>query len=127
MKRALLALACCTALLVPGSAGAATVVNGDFEAGNLSGWTLSHPTVNGSWFPHSGTALPFSEVGDPPFIAPPQGNWAAVTDENQPDTAVMFQDIALEPGWTHSLSAILYYASFAPINATPSLFTPVES
>jgi len=112
------------ALLAPSAASAATVVNGDFETGNLSGWTLVNTTSKGSWFPYAGTKTPFADGGDPPFFAPPQGNWAAVTDEVEPVTAVMYQDIALEPGWTHSISATLYYLSFAPINAQPTLLTP---
>jgi hypothetical protein len=51
----------------------------------------------------------------PPFFLPPQGSWAAVTDERRPDTAILFQDIALEPNWTHQLTMTFYYHSFAPI------------
>jgi len=118
-----LALTVC-ALLAPSAVNAATVVNGDFETGNLSGWTLVNTTENGSWFPYAGTQTPISEGEEPPFFPPPQGNWAAVTDEGSPVTAVMYQDIALEPGWTHSISATLYYVSTSPIIALPSLITP---
>src|SRR6185295_15356019 len=45
----------------------------------------------------------------PPFPAPPQGTWAAVTDERRPDTAILYQDIALEPYYSHQLTMTLYY------------------
>ena len=48
-------------------------------------------------------------------IAPPQGNFAAISDEDGPGTHILYQDIALEPGMTHSLSMLVYYQSEEPI------------
>jgi len=129
------------ALLVPAVTQAATVVNGDFETGNLNGWQVSNTTDKGNWFAYTGTEVPLHKAGEeeviiiepiepirpvkprvtpllpafPPFFPPPQGNWAAVTDERRPDTAILYQDIALEPHWTHQLAMTFYYRSMAPI------------
>lgn len=114
--RSIIALAvACAALAVPAGAGAATVVNGDFEAGNLSGWQVSNSTTRGNWFALSGATMPLSGEEEGPYRLPPQGTFAAVTDENNPDTAILYQDVALEPLWTHQLGMTFYYRSFAPI------------
>lgn len=113
------------ALLAPSAANAATIVNGDFETGSLSGWSVFNSTTRGNWFANAGTKTPFENPEDPapiPFFAPPQGNWAAVSDENNPDLAILFQDITLEPFWTHNLSLVYYYRSFEPI-AIPTPYT----
>lgn len=114
--RSIIALAvACVALAVPTGANAATVVNGDFEAGNLSGWQVSNSTDRGNWFALSGATMPLSGEEEGPYRLPPQGTFAAVTDENNPDTAILYQDVALEPLWTHQLAMTFYYRSFAPI------------
>lgn len=105
----------CTALMAPAGAGAATVVNGDFETGNLSGWQVFNSSNRGNWFVYSGLFTPFDAEKEDPFVAPPQGNFAAVTDESNPDTAILSQEIALEPFWAHQLALTLYYRSRAPI------------
>lgn len=105
----------CAALMAPAGAGAATVVNGDFETGNLSGWQVFNSSDRGNWFVYSGLFTPFDAEKEEPFIAPPQGNFAAVTDESNPDTAILSQEIALEPFWTHQLALTLYYRSRDPI------------
>jgi len=105
----------CTALMAPASAGAATVVNGDFETGTLSGWQVFNSSDRGNWFVYSGVFTPFDGEKVEPFFPPPQGIFAAVTDESNPDTAILSQEIALEPFWTHQLALTLYYRSRAPI------------
>lgn len=117
---AMLAAILCLALLAPRNAGAATVVNGDFETGTLSGWQVqdfpsSSPPEN-SWFVYSGTTAPTS--GNP-VPAPPQGKFAATSDQGGPGTHFLYQDVALEPYYAHTLSMIAYYESQAPI-AIPS-------
>jgi hypothetical protein len=44
------------------AADAATVVNGDFETGDLSGWTVDSTSVpgNGYWFAYTGTVAPLT-------------------------------------------------------------------
>ncbi len=141
-SRALVAILAALAglvLLLPNGAKAATVVNGDFETGNLTGWTNSS-TIESSWFAYSGTNAPISFTGPPEeeaprqVIAPPQGNFAATSDENGPSTHILYQDVALDPGMTHSLSMLVYYKSEAPIavpspdtlTVTPGLMLPEE-
>jgi hypothetical protein len=124
------------ALIGAASASAATVVNGDFESGTLTGWTLTQST-NGSWFASSGSQTPFGpereaeeeeeikeaeEEGEAPppfasykFFPPPSGNFGAVTDENGPSSMILSQDVALGPGYHHELSLYAYYRSFAAI------------
>lgn len=114
VRRSILVLAvACGALLAPAAANAASVVNGDFETGSLSGWQVynSKPSC-GNWFAYTGTKTPLSEFS---FFPPPQGNWAALSDEHCADTTILYQDVTLEPYWTHQLSMDVYYDSKAPI------------
>ncbi|HEX3243086.1 MAG TPA: hypothetical protein VHQ97_08390 [Solirubrobacterales bacterium] len=135
MRRWLPVAALAALLLIPAASPAATVVNGDFETGNLSGWQVHNSTPEGDWFVYSGTKTPLEKRAEeealeeaeneeeeqeviesfPPFFPPPQGGWAAATDENQPDTAILYQDIALEPYYSHLLTMTFYYHSQAPI------------
>jgi len=85
-----------------------SIVNGDFEAGNFTGFT-SVETGNGAWLVYSGPG--------PGNIAPPQGMFAATTDQGGPGTHILYQDITLTGSTT--LSFILYYRSNAPL-ITPS-------
>ena len=123
--RSTLALVVACALVAPTSASAATVVNGDFEAGNLNGWQVYNSTSAGNWFAYS--AAKVNELNDEhapsgyrPFL-PPVGNFAAYTEEEYPDTAILYQDVALEPFDTHQLSLTLGYTSAAPIVAPNTL------
>jgi hypothetical protein len=100
------------ATLAPAGAGAATVVNGNFETASLSGWQVYNSSPNGNWFAYSGAAGPIS--GKPQF-PPPSGGFAATSDEVSSDTPILYQDVALEPYYSHSLGLTLYYVSQAPI------------
>jgi len=102
-------------LAVPSTAAAATVANGDFETGTLSGWQ-TQISGGGGWFPYSGTISPANFQS---ITAPPQGSFAATTDPGGPGTSILYQDVALEPGGTHTLSLDVYYRSAAAI-AHPS-------
>jgi hypothetical protein len=102
------------ALAFAGSANAATIVNGDFETGSLSGWqtqTLGIATESG-WYAYSGTESPLSSN---PIQAPPQGKFAAASDEGGPSTHILYQDVALEPFYAQQLSMLVYYQSAAAI------------
>jgi hypothetical protein len=110
LSAAVTVIACCG--LLTASAGAAPVVNGDFESGNLSGWQVYNSTNNGTWLAYAGDKTPF---GEQPFFAPPQGNWAAISDEESPDTAILYQDVALQPYAQNLLTMTLYYVSHDPI------------
>ena len=50
-----------------------------------------------------------------PVQAPPQGAYAAITDEANPDTLILYQDIALEAGFSYQLSLLAYYDTYKPI------------
>jgi hypothetical protein len=113
---AILAVAILLALLAPGGAGAATVVNGGFEAGTLKGWQVHRVIQAGNWFAYKGTDAPIgSKRGADPVQPPPQGAYAAIADQANPDTLILYQDIALEAGSDYQLSLLAYYDSYAPI------------
>ncbi len=118
------------AALAPSDAGAATVANGDFESGTLSGWQVSRATQFGDWFAYRGTAAPIgSKRPTPahPVQAPPQGRYAAISDEANPDTLILYQDISLEAGLSHQLSLLAYYNSYKPIGVpTPDTLSVDE-
>lgn len=111
--RALAAIvsACICALLAPAGAGAATVVNGGFETGDLSGWQVFNSSTGGDWTVYTAADLTLI----PEFFPPPSGSFAAITFEVEPDTAILYQDVALEPFFSHTLALTLYYNSRAPI------------
>jgi hypothetical protein len=111
-------------LLFAQPTAAATVVNGDFETGTLTGWTkVGIPAFGGSggWYAYSGLDAPVSteweDTKEPRIIPPPpQGNFAAITDQSSfPGTHILYQDVALEPGMTHALLLTTYYNSAAHI------------
>jgi hypothetical protein len=105
-------------MLTPSSASAARVVNGNFESGTLSGWQVRQATGAGNWFAYSGTRAPIgSRRPNPadPVQRPPQGTFAATTDQANPDTLILYQDVALEAGRSHQLSLLAYYDSYKPI------------
>jgi hypothetical protein len=116
------------ALLAPAGAGAATVVNGDFEAGSLSGWAVYRTSEAGSWFAYKELLKREKDkgethTGDP--IAdqrgrklpqpPPQGRYAATSDQLSATTTILSQEVALAPGLNHRLSLLAYYDSEVPI------------
>ncbi|HEX6688116.1 MAG TPA: hypothetical protein VF085_05565 [Solirubrobacterales bacterium] len=106
------------AMSAPGAAGAASVVNGNFESGTLSGWHVHHATGAGNWFAYAGTAAPIgSRRSTPaaPVQPPPQGAFAAIADQANPDTLILYQDVGLGAGLEHQLSLVAYYDSYAPI------------
>jgi hypothetical protein len=103
-------------LLMPNGATAATVVNGGFETGDLSGWHVYRTLDDGNWFAYKGTAAPIgSKRGAEPVQAPPEGAYAAIADEANPDTLILYQDVALAAGQSSQLSLLAYYDSYAPL------------
>lgn len=104
------------ALLVPGAAAAATVVNGDFESKTLNGWNVHRATQAGNWFAYKGKLDPIAKQRGRLFPQePPQGEYAAIADEINPDTLILSQEVTLEPGRRHFLSLLAYYRSSVPI------------
>jgi len=116
--RTFIAVVATTAFLVaPTGAGAATIVNGDFETGNLTGWTqANNPLGNGEWRVYSAAST--AEIPVPP---PPAGLYAAVTIQEFIGTRILYQDVTLEPFYSHRLSLIAYYRTDA------SLVTPIPN
>lgn len=94
-----------------GSASAATISNGDFETSDLSGWTVfNEPGSGGNWFNYTGTTAPIGPVTIP---APAGGARAAVTDQNEASTSVLYQDVVLEPGQTHTLKYDYFFLNMS--------------
>ncbi len=116
--RAALLLVALAALLAPGGAEAAKVVNGNFESGTLAGWHVQRATGAGDWFAHAGTKAPIGQrrpnPADPVQPAP-EGDFAAIADQANPDSLILYQDVALEAGRGHQLSLLAYYDSYSPI------------
>lgn len=113
---AALVIACTGVVLAQGSA--ARVLNGGFEQGNFGHWTVVNQAGgSGSWFVYSGSTSPLSGH---PIAAPPNGTFAATTDQNNPGTQVLYRNIRLKSGMTHKLSFFLYYDNFAPTFSTPN-------
>lgn len=98
------------ALLTVGAAGAGanTVVNGDFETGDFEGWSVVNEPQ-----PPSGDWVIYS-AGEGPFPPPPQGEFAAITEQDAPGTHILYQDVPIEAGQAY-LSMIVYYDSSGPI------------
>ena len=93
------------ALVLATGAGAATVVNGDFETGDFTGWTTWNTGGFGEWFVYAGTVSPISNNQ---IAAPPQGTYAATTDQIGEGTHILYKDVALEPGQPKQLHRALH-------------------
>jgi hypothetical protein len=116
MARWVLLAALVLAVLAPSAAPAATIVNGDFERGTLGGWGFHQSTGAGKWYAYQGTEPPIPhERGAVSVQPPPQGRYAAITDQANPDSLRLFQDLRLEPGSKYRLSLLAYYDSYAAL------------
>jgi hypothetical protein len=103
---AIAAIALLAALFGTASAGAATVVNGGFETGNLAGWTLFQSNKGVTW-----------EVWDEEEgLVPPFSGTHYAFSKGILGTAILYQDIALEPNSSHQLQLAFEYESEAPIS-----------
>lgn len=100
---------------------AASVTNGGFESGTFTGWTVVNQAgsaAGSNWFNYTGTTAPDSGNTIP---APPKGTHAAVTDQTAPGAHELYQDITLQPGFSHTLRFTLYYHAYAPLTAPGTL------
>ena len=89
----------------------ARVPNGGFETGDFSRWKQANQSGgSGRWFVYSGTTSPLSLST---IAAPPQGNFAATTDQDSPGSHVLYRNIKLAAGQKHVLSFFLYYDNLA--------------
>lgn len=83
------------------------IVNGSFETGNFNGWTVfQQPGSSGDWFVYEGAEF-F------PLPPPPSGQYAAVTDQTDPSSQILFQDIFVPGGQSALCSVIVYYFNSA--------------
>ena len=104
-----------SALVLAGSAGAHGVTNGSFESGSFAGWTVVNQVGgSGDWFAYSGTVAPLSGYT---IAAPPDGVFAATSDQTGPGSHVLYQNIPAVVGAV--LTFDLYYA-----NQNFTFFTP---
>ncbi|HYG97057.1 MAG TPA: hypothetical protein VD741_08100 [Solirubrobacterales bacterium] len=99
--------------LVP-RADAATVVNGDFETGTLSGWE-TFDEGSGEWTTYSGSN-PF----ELPLSAPPQGSFAGATVQDEAGLHILYQEVDLGTGPEEVLRLYAYYASDVPLTTPES-------
>jgi hypothetical protein len=83
--------------IVPALSASELIVNGSFEAG-FTGWTeVDQAGGSGSFFVQSGTGSPLNGFTVP---APPQGIFAAMTDQTGPGSHVLLQDFTVPLGAT---------------------------
>jgi hypothetical protein len=93
------------------------VPNGGFETGDFTHWNGANQIQgSGDWFVYSGTESPLSGFT---IAAPPQGNFAATTDQQEPGSHVLYRNIKLQDDMRHELSFFLYYR-----NRAGEFFTP---
>ena len=99
------------------SAGALTnsalILNGGFETGTLTNWTLVN-SASGKFITNNGTFIPPGASG---AVAPYAGSYCALGYESGPGAFYMYQDISIPPGvsiatlnWAHCVRN--YYSSF---------------
>jgi hypothetical protein len=100
-------------LALPCMASAATVVNGGFESGDFGGWTKVE-SGSGAWSVYTGTTSPGLAIG-----APPEGTHGATTSQTGPGSHLLYQDVALAAGYTHTLKLSVYWVNNASF-VTPS-------
>lgn len=116
MTKWMLLIALALAALAPVGAGAAEIVNGGFESGDFSGWKLRQETGAGKWYAWKGTEPPIPhERGAVSVQPPPQGAFAALADQANPESALLYQDLQLEPGSRYRLSLLAYYDSYSAL------------
>ncbi|HVN51286.1 MAG TPA: hypothetical protein VMT43_07630 [Acidimicrobiales bacterium] len=101
-------------LLASQPALAATITNGGFETGDFTGWTVDEQSQSGgTWSVYTGTSTPDSQHD---IDAPPCDTHAAIFDQEEPSSAVLYQDLTLAAGDTHTLSFTHYYRNYATTN-----------
>jgi hypothetical protein len=100
------------------SAVAASFTNGGFETGDFTGWTVVNQAgSSGNWYVYTGTTSPASGAT---IAAPPEGTHAATSDQTNPGSHQLYQDVTLEPGAKQTLTFTLYYKNNAGSFASPS-------
>jgi hypothetical protein len=87
------------------------VVNGGFETGDFTGWTVVNSglgqfsVLSGTTAPSSGSAIP----------APPGGAFASVSDQPGPGAHILYQDVRMPTYTPIHFSVLLYYNNQADL------------
>jgi hypothetical protein len=100
--------------------------NGGFEAGNLSRWQVDDlgSGPEDTWYAYSGTSSPASDFDLP---APPQGTFAAITDQGGSGAHILHRTRKLRKGYTHKLKLWVFYENRADEFASPDTLDPGTS
>jgi hypothetical protein len=87
----------------------------------LAGWHVHRAVETGNWFAYKGASEPIAEQRQEALPqAPPQGAFAAITDELSSETLILYQDVALPAGKSEKLSLLAYFNSSKSIAVPPS-------
>ena len=90
--------------------------NGNFETGDLTGWSEVN-SGDGAWAAYGGLSSP---VSNGRVSAPPQGAYAATTDQaGGAGSHIITQELHLQQGSPQFLSMMVYY-----VNEAAGFFTP---
>ena len=88
-------------------------MNGGAGSMIFADWTLFNSGLSpGSFFVQTGTLAPFAMGSGATVPPPPDGTFAAMSDQGGPGLRIIYQDVTLPPG-TFSLSCQIYIASEA--------------
>lgn len=98
------------------STQAQIVENGGFETGDFTGWETFRMDVGGDWYVYSGNMVIGAEV-----LPPPVGTYAASTEQGDPSSQVLIQDLELPSSDSIQCSVIYYYQSNADFATPPTL------
>ncbi|MEW6715808.1 MAG: hypothetical protein AB1306_12085 [Nitrospirota bacterium] len=111
---------CMVVLLSSMAIAGELVINGGFETGDTTGWTVVN-AGSGNFGVMSGTTSPISFYT---VLAPPAGTYAAMTDQTGGGSHILYQDIAVPLHGTTNFSATIYlhnrntdYITGADLNA----------
>lgn len=96
------------------NAQAQIVQNGGFETGDFTGWETFRLTTGGNWFVYSGNMVNGAEV-----LPPPVGTFAASTEQGDPSSQVLIQDLVLPSSSSIQCSVIYYYLNTAGAFSSP--------
>jgi hypothetical protein len=99
-------------------AHAGLITNGNFEAG-LTGWTVANQAGSaGNWYSQTGTTSPVMGYVVP---APPEGSFAAMTDQEEESSQALIQSFVVPVGVTSiNVSFMLFIDNHDEAFSTPS-------